>query len=174
MSGRSALADSDIAGTIIPQGAGVRLMLAAGNRDPRRFPERRDNTHLGFGGGLRYCIGATLARAEAQIALAVLARRLESPRLTADPPLCRENAVLRGPEQLTGLLRAAVPRPADRLSAVSGRIPCDIHLLSRKERRWYFLHEQVPRMTSMTRGTHDLVRRADRARRDTPPPGADP
>ncbi|GGU70783.1 cytochrome P450 [Streptomyces albospinus] len=107
MSGRSTLADIDIAGTTIPRGARVRLMLAAGNRDPRRFPDpdrfvpdRPDNTHLGFGGGLHYCIGATLARAEAQIALTALARRLESPRLLADPPPYRENAILRGPEQL--------------------------------------------------------------------------
>ncbi|QHC23917.1 cytochrome P450 [Streptomyces sp. GS7] len=107
MSGRSTLADIDIAGTTIPRGARVRLMLAAGNRDPRRFPDpdrfvpdRRDNTHLGFGGGLHYCIGATLARAEAQIALTALARRLASPRLIADPPPYRENAILRGPDQL--------------------------------------------------------------------------
>ncbi|MGD3111677.1 cytochrome P450 [Streptomyces sp. YGL11-2] len=107
MSGRSTLADIDIAGTTIPRGARVRLMLAAGNRDPRRFPDpdrfvpdRRDNTHLGFGGGLHYCIGATLARAEAQIALTALARRLASPRLVADPPPYRENAILRGPDQL--------------------------------------------------------------------------
>ncbi|MFF2809624.1 cytochrome P450 [Streptomyces sp. NPDC058000] len=107
MSGRSTLADIDLAGTTIRRGARVRLMLAAGNRDARRFPDpdrfvpdRRDNTHLGFGGGLHYCIGATLARAEAQIALTALARRLESPRLIADPPPYRENAILRGPDQL--------------------------------------------------------------------------
>ncbi|MFI9048268.1 cytochrome P450 [Streptomyces sp. NPDC053427] len=107
MSGRSTLADIDIAGTTIPKGSRVRLLLAAGNRDPRRFadpdrfvPDRTDNTHLGFGGGIHYCIGATLARAEAQIALTALARRLESPRLVADPPPYRENAILRGPERL--------------------------------------------------------------------------
>ncbi|MBL1088327.1 MULTISPECIES: cytochrome P450 [Streptomyces] len=107
ISGRSALADIDLAGTTIPRGSRIRLMLAAGNRDPRRFedpdrfvPDRRDNAHLGFGGGIHYCIGATLARAEAQIALTALARRLESPRLVTDPPPYRENAILRGPEHL--------------------------------------------------------------------------
>jgi cytochrome P450 len=107
MSGRSTLADIDIAGTTIPKGSRVRLLLTAGNRDPQRFadpdrfvPDRTDNTHLGFGGGIHYCIGATLARAEAQIALTALARRLESPRLVADPPPYRENAILRGPERL--------------------------------------------------------------------------
>ncbi|WP_269857439.1 cytochrome P450 [Streptomyces sp. RPT161] len=107
MSGRSALADIDIAGTTIPKGSRIRIMLAAGNRDHRRFPDpdrfvpdRRDNTHLGFGGGIHYCVGATLARAEAQLALTALARRLEAPRLVADPPPYRENATLRGPEHL--------------------------------------------------------------------------
>jgi cytochrome P450 len=107
MSGRSALADIDLAGTTIPKGSRIRLMLAAGNRDATRFPDpdrfvpdRADNTHLGFGGGLHYCIGATLARAEAQIALTALARRLDNPRLVADPPPYRENAILRGPDQL--------------------------------------------------------------------------
>ncbi|MFF0043249.1 cytochrome P450 [Streptomyces mirabilis] len=116
MSGRSTLADIDIAGTTVPKGSRIRLLLAAGNRDPRRFadpgrflPDRADNAHLGFGGGIHYCIGATLARAEAQIALTVLARRLVSPRLITDPPPYRENAILRGPEQLPVAFERLLP-----------------------------------------------------------------
>ncbi|MCQ4041517.1 cytochrome P450 [Streptantibioticus rubrisoli] len=107
MSGRSTLADIDIAGTTIPKGSRLRIMLAAGNRDPRRFPDpdrfvpdRADNAHLGFGGGIHYCVGAALARAEAQLALTALANRLTAPRLVADPPPYRRNAALRGPEHL--------------------------------------------------------------------------
>jgi cytochrome P450 len=107
MSGRSTLADIDIAGTTIPKGSRVRIMLAAGNRDPRRFPDadrfvpdRGDNAHLGFGGGIHYCVGVALARAEAQLALTALANRLSAPRLVADPPPYRQNAALRGPEHL--------------------------------------------------------------------------
>ncbi|WP_433246415.1 cytochrome P450 [Streptosporangium sp. CA-135522] len=104
---RTALADIDIAGTVIPAGAPVWLMLASGNRDPRRFddpdrfdPGRPDNQHLGFGNGIHYCFGAPLARLEAQIALTELARRLGGPRLVEDPPPYRQNPVLRGPRHL--------------------------------------------------------------------------
>ncbi|GAA4836174.1 cytochrome P450 [Saccharopolyspora rosea] len=114
---RVALADIDIAGTTIPAGSQITLVLAAGNRDPdhvrdpdrfdpRRFdPEgptadRESAQHLGFGGGVHHCFGAPLARQEAQIALVELARRLDNPRLLADPPPYRPNAVLRGPRHL--------------------------------------------------------------------------
>ena len=100
-------ADIEVGGTTIPAGAGIRLMTAAGNRDPQfyagpdRFdPDRADNVHLGFGGGIHYCVGAPLARMEVQIALAAFARRVREPRLLADPPPYRPNAVLRGPEHL--------------------------------------------------------------------------
>jgi cytochrome P450 len=104
---RIALADIAIADTTIPKGATVRLMLAAGSRDPQRFPDperfiadRQDNQHLGFGHSIHYCFGAPLARLETQIALTELARRLENPRLVADPPPYRRNAALRGPRHL--------------------------------------------------------------------------
>jgi cytochrome P450 len=104
---RLALDDIAIAGTTIPKGSPVTLMLAAGNRDPRRFrdpdrfdPERKDNQHLGFGSGVHLCFGAPLARTEAQIALPELARGLENPRLVADPPPYRHSPTLRGPRHL--------------------------------------------------------------------------
>ncbi|WP_190813293.1 cytochrome P450 [Saccharopolyspora pogona] len=107
LTGRSALADIDIAGPTIPQGSPLTLMLAAGNRDPHRFadpdrfaPDRTDNQHLGFGGGIHYCFGAPLARVEEQVALPELARRLVNPRLVTDPPPYRPNQVLRGPRHL--------------------------------------------------------------------------
>ncbi|HZC25398.1 MAG TPA: cytochrome P450, partial [Actinopolymorphaceae bacterium] len=64
--------------------------------------------------------GAPLARLETQIALGELARRLEHPRLLADPPPYRSNAVLRGPRHLPlaidGVAPArtpGVPRPRE-------------------------------------------------------------
>jgi cytochrome P450 len=113
---RYAVADIDIAGVTIPQGAAIRLLFAAGNRDERRFrdpdrfdPDRLDNQHFGFGGGIHYCMGAPLARLEAQVALTALSQRLVNPRLVADPPPYRPNAVLRGPRHLPGLPSSAWP-----------------------------------------------------------------
>jgi cytochrome P450 len=114
---RAALDDIEIAGTTIPAGSQVMLVLASGSRDaehvrdpdrfdpdrfdPDRFGLARDNDqHLGFGGGIHYCFGAPLARLETQIALGEFARRLEHPRLVTDPPPYRPNPVLRGPLHL--------------------------------------------------------------------------
>jgi cytochrome P450 len=114
---RHALDDIEVAGTTIPKGSRVVLVLASGSRDPShvqdpdRFdPDRFDpdrfglardrDQHLGLGGGVHYCFGAPLARLETQIALAELARRLVRPRLVVDPPPYRDSPVLRGPRHL--------------------------------------------------------------------------
>ncbi|GJE18913.1 cytochrome P450 [Methylobacterium marchantiae] len=104
---RRALNAIDIAGTTIPEGADIVLLLASGNRDPAVFedpdrfdPDRPDIRHFGFGGGLHYCAGAPLARFEAEAALVALAQRLTHPRLVDDPPPYRPGAALRGPKHL--------------------------------------------------------------------------
>lgn len=104
---RKTLAEIDIEGVTIPEGAPLALLLASGNRDPSAYrapepfdPDRRDNRHLGFGGGLHYCVGAPLARFEAEIALTSLARHMTDRRLVEDPPPYRPGASLRGPKRL--------------------------------------------------------------------------
>jgi hypothetical protein len=104
---RTTLTDINMAGVTIPKGATVVLLFASGSRDPARFvepdhfnPNRADNQHLGFGGGIHYCVGAPLARLETLVALSTLTRRLVAPRLVIDPPPYRENASLRGPRHL--------------------------------------------------------------------------
>jgi cytochrome P450 len=107
MNGRHATADIRIREHHIPAGDHLVMLLAAGNRDAQRFadpdrfwPERPDNAHLAFGGGVHYCLGAALARMEGQAALTAIATHLTNPRLVVDPPLYRPNMLLRGPEEL--------------------------------------------------------------------------
>ncbi len=104
---RKTLAGIDIAGTTIPKGAPLVLLFASGNRDPKRFahperfdPDRAGNPHFGFGGGPHHCIGAPIARLEAEAALVALSKRVVDPRLLEDPPPYRPGASLRGPEHL--------------------------------------------------------------------------
>jgi cytochrome P450 len=66
----------------------VIVILGSANRDPSRFPDpdtldlmREDVKHLAFGRGSHYCLGAPLARLEAEIALTTLLRRLPGLRL---------------------------------------------------------------------------------------------
>ena len=83
------------------------LVLGAGNRDPDVFSDpdrldlsRRDNRHLSFSAGGHFCLGAQLARAEAQIALETLLERFPDFDGNPDPPSWRASFVLRGPESL--------------------------------------------------------------------------
>jgi cytochrome P450 len=84
--------------------AGERIVgyIGAGNRDPRRFTdpdalllERADNAPLSFGGGIHYCLGAPLARLEAQVALPALLRRFPDLAL-AGRPVQRDSLSIRG------------------------------------------------------------------------------
>ena len=109
---RSATADIEIGGTVIPKGSPVHLMYGAANRDPSRFPnpnqfdpERPDNEHFGWGSGIHTCFGGPLARLEVNIALETFLRRVENPRLVVDPPPYRQSQVFRGPRHLAGRLR---------------------------------------------------------------------
>lgn len=104
---RSALADIEIAGTTIPKGSPVFLMYGAANRDPERFPdpnkfdpEREDNEHLGWSSGIHICFGGALARLEVNTAIEAFLRRVENPRLVADPPPYRRSQAFRGPRHL--------------------------------------------------------------------------
>ena len=101
---RSATSDIEIGGTVIPAGAAVILCYGAANHDPIRFanpsqfdPERNDNEHLGWGGGIHVCVGGPLARLEVNLAFETFIRRVENPRLVEDPPPYRRNPFFRGP-----------------------------------------------------------------------------
>ena len=107
ISARRAKEDFEIGGDRIVAGEVVYLVLGAANRDPLRFeePDRLDlgrstNRHLAFGQGPHYCIGAALARMEAQAALGTLLFRFPEIRLVGEEPRFRPNPTLRGLESL--------------------------------------------------------------------------
>src|SRR3989442_1653393 len=108
--------DVERGGVVTPAGSVVVCMLAWANRDPRRFPEpdefdvaREDNPHLGFGHGIHFCLGAPLARMEAETALGSLLRRFPDMELAAGRQKipCRPSALLRGPAAPSARLRLA-------------------------------------------------------------------
>jgi cytochrome P450 len=97
--------DVEVAGTTIPANQRLLVMLASANHDETQFErpeefiiERDPNRHLGFGMGIHYCLGAPLARLEANIALEVLAPQITSLRIAS----AEEDAVLRpgGPTKM--------------------------------------------------------------------------
>ena len=105
--GRRALCDTALAGVSISAGEAVFVSIAAANRDPRRFPNpdlfdirRGNNEHLTFGGGIHYCLGATLARAEAQVIFAALAQRFPKMRLAEQIVEWRGTVSFRGPKAM--------------------------------------------------------------------------
>ena len=92
-----------LGGKLIRKRQAVIAVMAAGNRDPERFPDpdrldlgRADNRHLAFGWAAHFCFGAPLARIEGQIAFATMLRRLPNLRLEPGPLVWRENLGLRG------------------------------------------------------------------------------
>ena len=67
-------------------------MIQPSIQDPHVFnPERADKHHYSFGGGAHYCIGAPLARAEAQIGLLALFERFPKIRLSHARPAVRKS-----------------------------------------------------------------------------------
>ena len=101
-----------IGDVVIPAGQVLYCMLGAAHRDPAAFadPDRFDitrspNGHLAFGAGIHYCLGAPLARLEAEVVFTRLLQRYPALALADTPPRWRKLINLRGLESL--VLRAA-------------------------------------------------------------------
>ncbi|WP_425553800.1 cytochrome P450 [Dactylosporangium salmoneum] len=102
LSSRVVMEPVELAGVAIEPGERVVAYLGAGNHDPARFDaphelrlDRADNAPLSFGGGIHYCLGAPLARLEAQIALPALVARFPA-LAVAGPPQRRDSLSLKG------------------------------------------------------------------------------
>jgi hypothetical protein len=110
MTGRVALEDiEDLGGKRIPKGESVLCLLGSANHDPAVYPDRPDRLDitrpnvrpLSFGGGIHFCLGAQLARIEAEVAISSLLRRLPELKLEdAENPQWRPTFVLRGLKEL--------------------------------------------------------------------------
>ncbi|WP_436787945.1 cytochrome P450 family protein [Yinghuangia sp. YIM S10712] len=111
---RFAAEDIDFHGTRIGKGDAVQFILVSANRDPRRHPDPdglditrctadKSDGHLGFGHGIHYCLGASLARRVCEVGLAELLAR--HPRLPLAVPAC-------------DLTRRVIPGAAPRLTTL--------------------------------------------------------
>src|SRR5438067_184334 len=100
---RLAPEDTTLGGKRISKRQAVIAVMAAGNRDPERFPDpdhfditRTNNRHLAFGWAAHFCFGAALARIEGQTAFELMLRRLPNWILEPERLVWRTNLVLRG------------------------------------------------------------------------------
>jgi len=104
---RIAYAETTLGDQLIKSGDALTVLIAACNRDPRKFTqvdqlniERDKFKHLSFGGGIHYCLGAELARTEARIAVSMLLRKFPQIALQTAPMTYKAPFALRGLQEL--------------------------------------------------------------------------
>ena len=107
ITGRIAPRDMEVGGCPVKQSQSLFMSLRGANRDPAAFPDphrfdiaRKDAPHVAFGGGLHLCIGAPLARLEAQVALASFFARFANLKLVDPRPKWRKMPFFRGLEEI--------------------------------------------------------------------------
>ncbi len=109
ISRRIALADMDVDGRPVKAGSFMACMLASANRDPAKFGPTADQLdltrpdagqHVSFGSGVHYCLGASLAKLEGQVAIGTFVRRFPDARLTDRPAVWNGRVNLRGLAEL--------------------------------------------------------------------------
>jgi cytochrome P450 len=104
----------EIDGRVLEAGSHITLCLGAANRDPRKWGPTHDvldvgrpgaNEHVSFGGGGHYCLGASLARIEAAVAIPGLIRRFPAMAPAYDEPRWTKRVALRGLEAMPVTVR---------------------------------------------------------------------
>jgi cytochrome P450 len=108
LTGRVTHAEVEVGGVTIPGQESIVMLLGAANRDPAQYPDpdtldvsRHNIRPLSFGGGIHHCLGAQLAKHEAELTFTALIERL--PNLTLpekDAPAWRRSFTLRGLSKL--------------------------------------------------------------------------
>ncbi|MEU2516337.1 cytochrome P450 [Streptomyces syringium] len=121
MISRWAHEDDRVGGHVIRRGEKVTLVLGSANRDPERFcdPDRLDihrdaRRHTGFGLGIHYCVGAPLARAEAEIGFTALLTGLLGLALADEPVRWADDLVFHGPARMVVRVGARPARGSTR------------------------------------------------------------
>ena len=105
---RQPVEDVELGGRKIPAGERMLVLFASANRDERQFPEpdrfdidRDTRGHVGFGYGIHFCLGASLARLEARVTLeAILSHCRNLRRDESGPVEWLDSFLLRGPRRL--------------------------------------------------------------------------
>jgi cytochrome P450 len=98
--------DFEAYGQTVPAGSAILLLFGAANRDPRRFANpdlfdiHRTNSHLTFGKGMHYCLGANLARLEGRVALDELLNRWPEWGIDYETARLAPTSTVRGWEEL--------------------------------------------------------------------------
>jgi cytochrome P450 len=104
---RQTMEDVELPGGKIPAGAQVALLIGSANRDPEVFEDpdvykvsRSTRAHLGFGFGVHFCLGASLARMEARVAMEALVPELPSLSAAPSPLEYVDSFIVRGPRRI--------------------------------------------------------------------------
>jgi pimeloyl-[acyl-carrier protein] synthase len=107
LTARTAAEDVQVGDVSIPRGQIAIIAIGGVNRDPAHFDEpdrvnieRNPNPHVAFSAGPHFCVGAGLARLEAQLAFPRLLQRFPNLELTDPDPEYRETITLRGLKEL--------------------------------------------------------------------------
>ena len=110
--GRFVQHDVEYYGRTVPAGSVMMLIVGAANRDGRQFPpdgdvfdiHRKASSHLGFGIGVHYCLGASLARMEGRIALDEVLNRFPEWEIDASRARMVTTSTVRGWDALPALV----------------------------------------------------------------------
>ena len=103
---RALYRDAKFSGKLLPKGSVATAVIGSANRDPLVFESpnklniaRKENKHLSFSAGIHYCLGAQLAKLEAEVAFNCLCDMFKQPRLYEEP-VWRKNSNMHGMETL--------------------------------------------------------------------------